>query len=98
VLSGGEGDDLLIGGNTAYDQASLQAISIYWSGGDDYATRVAKITSGTGVPALNASTVSDNAGVNTLTGGTELDLFFGDSGLDVHDWNPATESFVTVYN
>ncbi len=96
TLIGGDGDDILIGGNTGYDQSSLQAINNYWGGTDDYDTRVAKVTAGNGVPALNGSTVSDNAGVNTLTGGDGLDLYFGDSGLDSNDWSEGPQMFVEV--
>ncbi len=96
TLIGGTGDDLVIGGTTGYDQTSLQAISNYWGGADDYATRVTNVTTGNGVPALKAGTVSDNAGVNTLTGGEGFDLFFGDDDSDTHDRDPLTEEFVTI--
>jgi hypothetical protein len=84
ILGGGAGD-ILIGGSTAYDQnpAALQAILAYWTGsGDAYATRVANLLAGTGVPQLAAGvTVFDNGAANLLTGnGTEgtgaLNLFF----------------------
>jgi hypothetical protein len=49
-LFGGNDDDILIGGTTAYDKeaglVSLQAIMAYWTGGDLYATRVANLSSG----------------------------------------------------
>jgi hypothetical protein len=84
ILGGGAGD-ILIGGSTAYDQnpAALQAILAYWTGsGDGYATRVANLLAGTGVPQLAAGvTVFDNGATNLLTGnGSEgtgaLNLFF----------------------
>jgi hypothetical protein len=54
TLVGGDGEDLLIGGSTLYDtQAGLanwQAIATYWAGTDPFATRVANVQSGTGVP------------------------------------------------
>jgi hypothetical protein len=84
-ISGGGAGDVLIGGTTAYDQdqASLQAILAYWAqSGDDYATRVANLAAGNGVPQLAAgSTVFANGAANTLTGnGNEgtgaLNLFF----------------------
>ena len=41
----------------------------YWSStADDYATRVANLLSGNGVPLLDASMVHDNGGGNTLMG------------------------------
>ncbi len=101
TLVGGGSDDLLIGGTTAYDQeaglASLQAIMDYWTGsGDDYATRVSNLTSGNGVPLLDATTVTGNGGGNTLYGNGGLDLYFGNLDLDTYDWNPDTQTFVQV--
>jgi hypothetical protein len=84
IVGGGAGD-ILIGGSTAYDQdqASLQAIMDYWTlSGDDYATRVANLQAGNGVPQLAAGvSVFDNGAANTITGnGNEgtgaLNLFF----------------------
>jgi hypothetical protein len=98
TLLGGDGEDILIGGTTAYDTdaASLQAIMDYWAGTDDYGTRVANLTSGTGVPLLDATMVTGNGGGNTLNGGPGLDLFYGDLALNTYDWDPATETFVSV--
>jgi hypothetical protein len=101
TLIGGDQDDILIGGTTAYDteagMASLQAIMAYWAGSaDDYATRVNNLTTGNGVPLLDATTVTSNGGGNTLTGGPGLDLFYGNLALDTYDWDPATETFVSV--
>jgi hypothetical protein len=48
------------------------------------------------VPALNATTAHGNGGGNTLTGGGGLDLFFGNLASDVTDWNPQTETFVSI--
>jgi hypothetical protein len=88
-LIGGNDDDIVIGGTTAYDteanMASLQAIMAYWTGADDYLTRVNNLTTGNGVPLLDATTVKSNGGGNTLLGGDGLDLFFGSIGLDNHD-------------
>jgi hypothetical protein len=54
TLRGGDGEDLLIGGSTAYDSeaglSSWQQIAAYWAGGDDYATRVANLLSGSAAP------------------------------------------------
>ena len=68
----------------------------YWAGPDDYGTRVANLTSGAGVPLLDATTVTGNRRGNTLNGGAGLDLFYGDLALDAYDWDPATETFVPV--
>jgi hypothetical protein len=60
---------------------SWQAIAAYWAGADDYGTRVANLRSGTGVPLLDATTVTGNGGGNTLTGTGALALLYSD-GLD----------------
>jgi hypothetical protein len=85
TLNGGDQDDLLIAGSTAYDTeaglVSWQAIAAYWAGADDYPTRVANLTSGTGVPLLDATTVFGNGGGNFMNGNGELALIYSD-GLD----------------
>ena len=102
---GGNDDDILIGGTTAYDTeaglVSLQAIMKYWSSPtDDYATRVANQLSGNGVPLLDATMVHNNGGGNTLTGNhggaTEMNLFYGmDPTLETTDYNPTIgEQFI----
>jgi len=107
TLIGGNGDDILIGGTTAYDTeaglASLNAIMAYWSGtADDYATRVSNLTSGNGVPLLDATTVANNGGGNTLLGHNggvgELNLYYGkDPTLETTDWDPTLgEVFISV--
>jgi hypothetical protein len=98
TLLGGDGQDILIGGTTAYDTdlASLQAIMDYWTGSEDYATRVANLTSGTGVPLLDASTVTGNGAGNTLLGNGGPNLFYGNLDLDETNWDPATETFISV--
>ena len=97
MLGGGD-QDILIGGTTGYDRdpASLQAIMAYWTGPDDYATRVANLRSGSGTPLLDATTVTGNGGRNTLTGRLGLDLFYGNLELDTYDWDPLTETFVVL--
>lgn len=79
-------DDLLIGGSTAYDTeeglSTWRQIAAYWaSNADDYATRVANLTSGNGVPLLDASVVRGNGGGNTMIGGGELALLYTE-GMD----------------
>jgi hypothetical protein len=95
---GGNDEDILIGGTTAYDRdlASLQVIVAYWTGPEDYGTRVANLTTGSGSPLLDATTVTANGGGNTLTGGPGLDLFYGNLVLDTYDCDPATETFIPV--
>jgi hypothetical protein len=85
TLEGGGGQDLLIGGSTAYDtEAGLRSwrrIAAYWAASIPFATRVARITSGTGVPLLDASVVTGNGGGNILVGYGGLALLYTD-GLD----------------
>ena len=84
--SGAGSPDILIAGSTAYDtEAGLstwQQIASYWASGDPYATRVANLLSGTGVPVLNATVVMGNGGGNMLIGYySELALLYTD-GMD----------------
>jgi hypothetical protein len=85
TLIGGDGQDILIGGSTAYDTeaglTSWRRIAVSWAGSAPYATRVAKLTSGTGVPLLDASMVMGNGGGNTFLGDGELALLYTD-GMD----------------
>jgi hypothetical protein len=107
TLIGGNDDDILIGGTTAYDGEAdahdFIAIMNYWAvTNDDYATRVDNLLNGNGVPVLNGSTVFDNHGGNTLLGNnggaSELNLFYGlDPTLENTDYNPAAgERFINV--
>lgn len=84
TLQSGDGEDILIGGTTRYDMdlTSLQAIMDYWSTtADDYATRVATLLAGNGVPLLDATTVTGNGGSNVLSGNGALGLLYT-NGLD----------------
>jgi hypothetical protein len=94
-LYGGDDQDILIGGTTDYDTnlAMLRAIADYWAASaDDLPTRLANLTSGTGVPLLDATTVHGNGGGNSLSGsgawaliftnGMETDPKDGVSGFD----------------
>jgi hypothetical protein len=99
TLQGGDDDDILIGGTTAYDQdvAALRAIMDYWSGTlDDYATRVSNLMAGNGVPQLGPTTVTSNGGGNALIGGPGLNLYYGNS-LDSVDYDSSSGAlFVPV--
>jgi hypothetical protein len=55
--------------DTEADMASLQAIMAYWTGADDYATRVANLTRGNGVPLFDATTVHGNGARQAGRGG-----------------------------
>jgi uncharacterized protein (TIGR03118 family) len=84
-LLGRSGDDLLIGGSTVHDNntAALFQILAEWTSSDSYSTRIDKLSSGAGgLPALNNTTVFDDAVRDVLHGGDGLDWFFaGDADL-----------------
>src|SRR5262245_53100186 len=74
----GQGDsDILIGGSTAHDRHSRALLQILaeWASSDSYSVRVAKISGGIGVPALNDNTVFDDFVQDDLFGGS-LDWLF----------------------
>src|SRR5207245_7905358 len=84
VLHSDGGDDILIGGTTDYDSnlAALDAVMKEWGRTDaDYSTRI-KHLSGTlsgglnGAYFLTASTVHDDAAIDTLYGDGGMDWFF----------------------
>ena len=90
MLIGGDGDDLLIAGSTAFDldPVALAQIQAEWTRTDiDYEARVANLTTGNGeqVPRLSSETVSSNGGGNILSGGPGPDLFFASVDLDLTD-------------
>jgi hypothetical protein len=95
TLTGGDGEDLLVAGTTAYDTepglASWQAIAAYWAGPDDYATRVGNLTSGAGVPLLDATTVTGNGGGNTLTGSGARALIYTDGLDNITGFDPSSQ-------
>jgi hypothetical protein len=108
TLIGGDDDDILIGGWTDYDtradwQAAFTASMNEWTQATAYATRVDHLLNGGGLNdpyLLNATTVHSNGVANTLTGHgggvNELNLYFGSLALDMYDWDPATETFISV--
>jgi uncharacterized protein (TIGR03118 family) len=78
-LHGNRGSDILIGGETTHDSntADLLAILAEWTSADSYATRIDKLTNGTGgLPGLNSTTVIDDGVVDRLFGGPGQDWFF----------------------
>jgi hypothetical protein len=94
-LIGGNQDDLLIAGTTAYDTdpaltAWLQ-LAAYWVGTDDFPTRAANLTSGNGVPLLDASVVLGNGGGNNLVGYGELALIYSDGLDNVSGFDPGSQ-------
>jgi uncharacterized protein (TIGR03118 family) len=77
-LFGNGNDDILIGGTTTHDDNNADLLSILaeWNSSDSYATRIDKLRNGTGVPALNSSTVVDDGVADGLFGGAGQDWFF----------------------
>jgi hypothetical protein len=102
TIQGGSGDNILIGGSTRWDTdpIALAAIMAEWTRRDaTYAERVDHLLNGGGLSGaylLNASTVTGNGAGNTLLGGRGLNLYFGNLDLDQTDWDPLTETFVSV--
>jgi len=79
TLHGNTDSDILIGGETTHDgnTADLLAILAEWTSADSYATRIDKLTNGTGgLPALNSTTVIDDGVTDRLFGGPGQDWFF----------------------
>lgn len=99
---GGRDDDILVAGTTAYGQepgnASLVALMTYWSTTmDDYNTRVANLTTGNGVPLLDATTVTGNGGGNTLMGNGGFNLWYANPARDRDpDYHPDAEFFIDL--
>jgi hypothetical protein len=100
TLSAGDQEDLLIGGTTAYDtEAGLVSwlqIASYWAGSDDYATRVANLTSGNGVPLLDATTVTGNGGGNVMNGNGALALIYTDGFDFISGFDPGSQTVTIV--
>jgi hypothetical protein len=96
TLNAGDGEDLLIGGFTMYDMdpalASWLQIAAYWSGADgntdDYFTRAGNLTTGNGVPLLDATTVTGNGGGNTMNGNGALALIYSDGADNITGFDP----------
>jgi hypothetical protein len=96
TLNAGDQEDLLIGGTTLYDtEAGLVSwlqIASYWAGTDSYATRVANLTGGSGVPLLDATTVAGNGGGNTLNGNGALALIYTDGLDNLSGFDPTSQT------
>jgi hypothetical protein len=102
MLLRGYGEDVLIGGSTAYDMdpVALRAIMDEWLRTDrSYEERVDHLMNGGGRSdpyLLNRSTVSGSGSGNTLKGESSRDWFFGDLLQDEHDWDALTELFLSI--
>jgi Ca2+-binding RTX toxin-like protein len=102
TIVGGTGDDILIAGTTTFDNNTNALMSILkeWQRTDKtYAQRISDLRSGGGFNGSNklilGSTVLDNDGASTLTGGGGLNWFFANLAGGVKDTitdlNKATE-------
>ncbi|HVK12947.1 MAG TPA: calcium-binding protein, partial [Gemmataceae bacterium] len=93
-LDGNGGDDILIGGRTSYDAdyIALLGVMLDWARQDlDYAARTAALA-----VKLNSTTVFADPAIDTLTGGTGTDWFFGDTKDSLPDRVPSAETFVRL--
>src|SRR5439155_17228318 len=102
------GDDILIGGTTAYDNdvAALIAIMDEWTSNHDFATRRANLTdTGSGLQwRLNADyflldsgsgqTVFNDSSSDTLTGSAGSDWFFAGTADKVTDLSASDQAFI----
>jgi len=95
VLNGGDGDDILVGGTTAYDSdapgTKLRSIMLEWASGNSYDIRRRHIlrTLGGGLNGaykLSNATVQNDADADTLTGGAGTDWFWS-LGNEITDWS-----------
>jgi hypothetical protein len=86
TLNGGDQEDLLIAGTTNYDgDPALTAwgqIAAEWASSDEFAMRIMKLGTGSGVPLLDPTTVSGNGGGNTLKGTGARAWIFSHDELD----------------
>ena len=83
LLDGGNDDDLLIAGYTAFDgdPAALRAILAEWTSERDYEARVANLSGSGSGPVLLAvdghhASVFDDGVEDTMSGGSGRDWFF----------------------
>jgi hypothetical protein len=64
---------------------------------DDYATRVANLITGTGVPLVDATTANCNGGYNLMQAIGGVNLWYGNPDPDSYpDYNPDAERFVDI--
>ena len=81
-LVGNHGDDLLIGGTTAFDgnYSALNGLMAQWAANLSYPQRVTNLST-----TLNDSSVFDGGAADKLTGSAGLDWFFANVDLGVFD-------------
>ena len=85
-LVGGNDDDVLFAGRTSFDTniTALTLLQAEWTSANNYATRVANLTNGTG-SVLNSTGVKlKTSGVGqSVFGDNECDTLSGDNGSDL---------------
>jgi hypothetical protein len=59
---------------------------------DDFFTRTANLTTGNGVPLLDASTVTGNGGSNTMNGNGALALVYTDGQDAIGGFDPNSQT------
>ncbi len=87
TLNAGSGGDVLIGGSTIYNAnlTALAALMAEWGSGDSYQTRVEDLFGlggQNGTTLLNATSVVNDAAIDQLVRGNELDWFLLEAGTD----------------
>ena len=81
-LVGNDGDDLLIGGTTAFNgnYSALNGIMALWAANLSYQQRVTNLSA-----TLNDASVFDDAAADKLTGSAGTDWFFANLDFGVLD-------------
>src|SRR5206468_5497446 len=110
LVGGNGGDDILIGGTTAFDgnEAALVAVMAEWTSSHTYATRVANLTDQTNsagfLSRLNGAyflldsgsgqTVFNDSSSDTLTGSAGSDWFFAGAADKITDLSALDQTFM----
>ncbi|MFK7821698.1 MAG: calcium-binding protein [Planctomycetaceae bacterium] len=90
-IDGGGSGDLLLAGSASSLASTWPAIMKEWTSERTYTERVGNLRDGSGtadrangdVFLVAKDTVTDDAGADSLTGGTATDWFFGNSKIDI---------------
>jgi Ca2+-binding RTX toxin-like protein len=103
LLQGGTDGDLLLSGSSLFetDPAILQALLAEWASGNSYQSRVDHLLGNTGGGAnttftLNPTTVTNDANVDYLTGGSGQDWYLASSLQDVLTDKAVDEIFTHI--
>ena len=87
-LDGKRGEAILVGGSTAHDDdlSAISSIMQRWGGPGLFAARVSAVRDSAFPFYLGAATVFDDAAVDSLKGGNNLDWFIGGAGDTLSDF------------